>query len=247
MDDDILTFEQLRNLQQQEQEKDTLHDLDEDFYARVNQYLERKKQVGDHLDNREYRNARHIVEDILDSRQKKILRLAFLSVKSDLQVDNLLPEEAAFLDRIRDQIEDHREEVEHEVFSFEKSDTEQEDDEEPVKTDDRTEDTSDDEDDDAPAAQPDEKDTSDTKDDTNLFEESTDDEKTNSDPEEESEGDSAAGDDDTMTEIEITAEVPEFMGVDMSVYGPYEPGETTTVPEENAQVLVEKNSAERIE
>ena len=246
MDDDILTFEQLRNLQQQEQEKDTLHDLDEDFFARVNQYLERKKQVGDHLDNREYRNARHIVEDILDSRQKKILRLAFLSVKSDLQVDNLLPEEAAFLDRIRDQIEDHRDEVEHEVFSFEKEDTEQEQDDSPDATDERTEDTSDDEDD-APVEQSEEHDGSDTEEDTNLFKGSKDEDESKSEPEDEPEDDAEASNDDTMTEIEITAEVPEFMGVDMSVYGPYEPGETTMVPEENAQVLVEKDSAERIE
>lgn len=253
MDDDILTFEQLRNLQQKEQEQDTLQELDEDFFERVNGYLDRKRQVGDHLDNREFRNAKHIVEDILDSRQKKILRLGFLSVKSNLQVDNLLPKEEVFFDQLQDQIKEHRDTLEQQVFSFddgEEPDNEKTEDTmkassepdntEPVSVDENEPDETEQETEDIFGDDTADKDGTDEE----TSEETIDDQETSSDaPDEEVEEESG----DTMTEITITAEVPEFMGVDMSVYGPYEPGDTATVPEENAAVLVEKDSAERVE
>lgn len=231
MDDDILTFEQLRNLQQKEQKKDTLQQLDNTFFKRVNQYLERKKQVGDHLDNREFRNAKHIVEDILDSRQKKILRLGFLSVKSNLQVDNLLSEEKVFFDKIQEQIKDHRGSLEEQVFSFDEKQQDVDDEPDQQEETDSTE--------------------GDDQDERNTEVEASEEEHTDDEePDSDDTGDTDqhdTDDEDKLIEIAITADVPEFMGVDMSVYGPYEDGDTATVPEENADVLIEKDSAERVE
>lgn len=47
--------------------------------------------------------------------------------------------------------------------------------------------------------------------------------------------------------LEITSEVPEFMGTDLETYGPFEEGDEVEVPEENAEILVNRGSAERIE
>jgi len=115
-DEDILTFEQLKSLQNTEQDEDTLGELDDTFLKRVKDYLDRKQRIGGHLNDKEYRNAKHIVQDILDSRQKKIIRLAFLSTKSDIVVDNLLPEEEVLFDTVRESITEHREDIEDTLF-----------------------------------------------------------------------------------------------------------------------------------
>ncbi|MFB6245052.1 MAG: hypothetical protein ABEJ03_01765 [Candidatus Nanohaloarchaea archaeon] len=47
--------------------------------------------------------------------------------------------------------------------------------------------------------------------------------------------------------IEITSDVPEFMGTDLESYGPLEEGETVEVPEENADILVNRGNAELVE
>lgn len=47
-------------------------------------------------------------------------------------------------------------------------------------------------------------------------------------------------------EVEITAErgTPEFMGTDLESYGPYDQGDVAEVPKDNAEVLVNRGSAE---
>jgi DNA replication initiation complex subunit (GINS family) len=47
--------------------------------------------------------------------------------------------------------------------------------------------------------------------------------------------------------LEITSHVPEFMGTDLEEYGPFEEGDEVEVPEENAEILVNRGSAERKE
>ena len=41
--------------------------------------------------------------------------------------------------------------------------------------------------------------------------------------------------------------LPQFVGIDMGYYGPYQPGDIATVPEENAKVLAEKGAVELVE
>ena len=47
-------------------------------------------------------------------------------------------------------------------------------------------------------------------------------------------------------EVEFSGEVPKFMGTDLEEYGPFEEGDTAEVPEDNAEILVEKDKAERL-
>lgn len=63
-------------------------------------------------------------------------------------------------------------------------------------------------------------------------------EKEESDGEDEAEG---------YEQVRIISEVPEFMGTDLQTYGPFETGETVKVPEENAEILVNRGNAEPIE
>lgn len=47
--------------------------------------------------------------------------------------------------------------------------------------------------------------------------------------------------------IEILSEVPEFMGTDLESYGPFEKGEEVKVPEDNAEILINRGNAEEIQ
>lgn len=46
--------------------------------------------------------------------------------------------------------------------------------------------------------------------------------------------------------VMITSDVPEFMGTDLESYGPFDDGEQVELPEENAEILVNRGSAERL-
>lgn len=118
MTEDVLTFEELRRAQTRERDTDTLQELDDDFFNRARNYLEMKRDPDSHLENREYRNARNILEDLLDMRQKKIVRLAFLAVKSDVQVEHLLEREEELFTAVRENIDDYRSGLHDDLFTI---------------------------------------------------------------------------------------------------------------------------------
>jgi len=47
--------------------------------------------------------------------------------------------------------------------------------------------------------------------------------------------------------VEIISDVPEFMGTDLESYGPFEEGEEVKIPEDNAEILVNRGNAEEIQ
>lgn len=49
------------------------------------------------------------------------------------------------------------------------------------------------------------------------------------------------------TEVKITGSVPEFMGTDLESYGPFDEGEQVEIPEDNAEILVNRGNAEVLE
>lgn len=115
MPEDILTFERLSEIERKERKDDTLAEVDEDFYQQVADYLDRKDQIaGD--DRSEFRKIKHVLEDIIDSRQKKLLKLAFLASRTDFRADNVLPEEQQFMADIRERITEHRSHLEQIVL-----------------------------------------------------------------------------------------------------------------------------------
>ncbi len=263
---DVLTFEQLRNIRKKERQEDTLQELEDDFFEKASDYLARKKRKARGSYSSEYINAKHLVEDIIDSRQKKILRLAFLTNKSNLTVDNLLPEEEDLFDSVRNDIQQQRDTITQAIFDIEEG-QETADSPEPG-TDERT----DDESEEKPEVGQERKETA------GGPEESADDEgdEAGQPVEEENPGDTAEEDDDVQAngdddmlfdassgrvdtedtggetpdvpvEIELTDDVEAFMGVDMEEYGPFEEGETVELPRENADVLEQQRKARIIE
>ncbi len=116
MTGDVLTLDELRRAQSRERDADTLQELDDTFFDRARNYLEMKAAPDSHLENQEYRQAKRILEDIINMRQRKIVKLAFLSVKSNIQVEHLLDHEASLFQQVEDAVSRHRSDIHGTLF-----------------------------------------------------------------------------------------------------------------------------------
>ncbi|MEM3703874.1 MAG: hypothetical protein QXX79_05615, partial [Candidatus Bathyarchaeia archaeon] len=47
--------------------------------------------------------------------------------------------------------------------------------------------------------------------------------------------------------LRFLGEVPEIVGLDMKIYGPYRPQDVASMPVENAKILVKQGLAEKVE
>ena len=197
MTEEALTFSDLRKIQKQEKRQEELSDLDDNFLLKVSQYLDRKQGV----DEREYKNAKRVLDKIVGLRQDKIVKNAKISVKSDVKSSklNLLPREQEFYREIKDKFKSFSDKID-DVVDQDPSDVEQMETEE---------------------IQP--------------------------DPEPEEEEEEGSEVEDGYELVKIISDVPEFMGTDLESYGPFDEGEEVELPEENADILVNRGSAEKVE
>lgn len=216
---DPLTFSELRKVQKSEKRQDQLTELDDNFFRQVSEYLANKEELGE---QREYNNAKRVFDKIISLREKKIYRQAQIAVKTDLNAGNLnlLPSEQELFREIKKDFKEHRGRIEDRIdtTSVQKVDTGTE---EEIETE-------------------------------NL--ESRNVEEPEEEPEENHSENEAEDEEDTEREVEegyevvkITSEVPEFMGTDLEPYGPFEEGEEAAIPEENAEILVNRGNAEVLE
>ncbi len=219
MSDEALTFSELRKIQKTERRQDDLSDLEQNFFLKVRDYLERKKEIDEK--SREYKNAKRVFRKILSLREDKIVKNARLSLKSNIQTSelNMLPREEELFREMKQNFNEHRDRVEEVTDGSAKetsrtggkAEAEIEDDKNLVSEDDAFEEEQ--------------------KEDTKEVENT-----------EESGKEAENG----YEIVEITSEVPEFMGTDLEAYGPYEEGEEAEIPEDNAEILVNRGNAEKV-
>ena len=204
MEDEALTFSDLRKIQKTEKRQDKLSELEDNFLLRVSKYIERKEGV----DNREYKNAKRVFEKIIGLRQEKIVKNAKISVKSDIKSSklNLLPREQEFFRDIKERFKEYSASIDEVVESDSDKVETPEIEEEPEIEMEENEETND----------------------KNLDETET-------------------STEEGYEKVEIISEVPEFMGTDLESYGPFEEGEKAELPEENADILVNRGNAEKVE
>ena len=220
MSDEALTFSELRKIQKTERREEELTELDQNFFLQVRDYLERKKDIDEN--SREYKNAKRVFRKILSLREDKIVKNARLSLKSNIQPSelNMLPREEELFRDMKKQFNTHRDRVK-EVTEGQAVETSMEPEiEESAER----------------KSQPEK---NETEEETSPEPETEDKE---DDAEEEDEYDPADG----YEIVEITSEVPEFMGTDLEAYGPFEEGEEAEIPEDNAEILVNRGNAEQL-
>ena len=227
----VLTFSELRKTQKEEDREEELTELDDKFLLRVSNYFEKKKETEGE-NSREYRNARRVLDKIISLREEKIVKEARLSVKTDERGKeiSLLPEEQELFRKLKSDFEMHRTRVDEKVDSNSLPSTSSEPSEEVTSeveksgsNEEPVEDVSNSEE---------------VDDDTSTEVENPENEDDSVDVEEADEGYSI---------VETTSNVPEFMGTDLEAYGPFEEGEKVEIPDDNAEILVNRGNAERIE
>lgn len=215
MTEEPLTFNELRKIQKKERRNDNLAELDQNFIIDASEYLNRKKDLGE--SNREYKNAKRVIDKIVSIREDKIFKQAKIAVKSEVNPENLnlLPREEKLFRKLKENFENHRKEINEHLKTKKKQST-----------------------------------TSTEPSQNKEIENQKESEKTETPDEEEENSEKSEQNQEEIEEgyqkIKITTEVPEFMGTDLEPYGPFEAGEKVKVPEENAEILINRGNAEEI-
>ncbi len=109
----VLTFKFFRELQKKERDSRELQKLEPSFYSSVEDYLNRKMRLmsGGSLKIAERHDMAHIkviIRDIFNRRERKVLEAALLSVRSDIELENALPEEKILYKQVRESLLEYR-------------------------------------------------------------------------------------------------------------------------------------------
>lgn len=231
-EDSAITFETFRKFQRKEKKNEKLQELPEDFFQTCVDWISEKQEKfqenGDSAVLKEMENVKSIVKDIFERRRKKILLLALHSVRSKKVSENLLPEEKEFFERIVENLRNLEENLLERVLEGKEPDGE-------------------------------EGEESEVKEQEEISEEQT----AGEEKEEDVEGgedvvthdlNSEDGDERVKVEsgegeklLKITEPVDRFMGTDDKDYGPLERGDLVTLPEDVAELLLEREKAEESE
>jgi len=230
----VLTFSELRKIQKEEDKEEELTELDDKFLLRVSNYFDKKKETEGE-NSREYKNARRVLDKIISLREEKVIKEARLSVKTEGrgQEVSLLPEEQELFRKIKSDFERHRsrvdEKVEEDSLSMSNEPSEEVKEDVNSKINEEEQQVSD-------SSQKQETETS------------------KKDSEDESEPEGVEEDSEEVDEVEegytrvkTTSDVPEFMGTDLEAYGPFDEGEKVEIPDDNAEILVNRGNAERVD
>jgi DNA replication initiation complex subunit (GINS family) len=218
-EEDVLTFSEIRRIQKEEDQKEQITDLGNKFLLKVSNYFDRKKQAEGE-DSREYRNAKRVLDKIISLRMEKIVREARLSVKTNKTNEEipLLPEEQEVFRDLKHEFKSHKQKIEEKIENQSMPSTSTSETDKTVEDDIEQED------------------------DTEQVDKEEQEMKNKE--QEDQEADSS---EEGYTIVETTSSVPEFMGTDLEAYGPFDEGEEVKIPDDNAEILVNRGNAERIE
>ena len=106
---EVISFEYLRKVLNEEKKSQNLTKIPEDFYETVRMYIESKKKLAkERKDEIELRNIERIVENIFNLRERKIVNFAIMAARAGVQPSNLTSEEKQFFQKILDVVNERR-------------------------------------------------------------------------------------------------------------------------------------------
>lgn len=101
----MITYEILREFVTKEKNSQKLAELSEDFFKDARIYLESKARASEGKEDLwELDNSRRMLQDLLDARESKLVRLALMFVRAGVTPGKVMPEEKEFFDRLVDSI-----------------------------------------------------------------------------------------------------------------------------------------------
>jgi len=96
---DLITYETIRNAHRAEKEE-KLQKLPEDFFGAVKKWLSLKEKQKDTTSLLEIENAKKLLEDIINRRERKIVLAALRTMRGELPPSSLTDNERRFFDEI---------------------------------------------------------------------------------------------------------------------------------------------------
>lgn len=96
---DIITYETIRNAHRAEKEEE-LQKLPTGFLESVKNWFSHKEKLRDTTSLLEVENAKKLLEDIINRRERKIVLSALRTVRGDLPPSSLTDEERKFFDQL---------------------------------------------------------------------------------------------------------------------------------------------------
>jgi len=96
---ELITYETIRNAHRAEKEEE-LQKLQEGFFESVKNWLKHKENMKDTTSLLELENAKKLLDDIINRRQKKIVLAALRTIRGELPPTNLNDEERKFFDEV---------------------------------------------------------------------------------------------------------------------------------------------------
>jgi len=122
---EAITFEFIRKIQHAEQESSQLSKIPEDFYEKVLDYLEKKRELAkERKESIEIRNIERLVKNIFERRERKLLSLALIKVRTGVEPQNLIKEEKEFFDKIVEMLMQRRKSVLEKMLGEKKEEVE---------------------------------------------------------------------------------------------------------------------------
>lgn len=117
MPEETITFELIRKIQREEQRVSKLTKLPENFYENVSSYLQQKRKIAkERMDVLEVKNVERLIEDVFNRRERKILNMALITVRTRIPPENLTEEEKIFFDQLVNLIKTRRENTLDKIF-----------------------------------------------------------------------------------------------------------------------------------
>jgi DNA replication factor GINS len=114
---ELITYETIRNVHRAEKEEQ-LQKLPPDFFESVRNWMAHKEKMKDTVSLLEIENAKKLVEDIINRREKKVVMAALRTMRGDLPPQNLTKEERKLFDEIVRILKSHREKMKEVVRDY---------------------------------------------------------------------------------------------------------------------------------
>jgi len=114
---DIITYETVRNAHRAEKEEE-LQKLPDGFFESVRNWFKIKEKLKDTTSLLEVENAKKLLEDVINRRQKKIVLAALSTMRGQLPPSGLNDEERKFFDDIVNTLKSFKNDMNEKFRSF---------------------------------------------------------------------------------------------------------------------------------
>ena len=115
---ELITYETIRSAHRAEKDEE-LQKLPEGFFESVRNWFKHKEKMKDTTSLLELENAKKLLEDVINRRQKKIVLAALSTIRGQLPPSNLTDNERKFFDEVVSSLKSFKNDMEEKFRDYE--------------------------------------------------------------------------------------------------------------------------------